>query len=168
MIIISNASPLIILAKLRLFALPQNLFSKLTIAQEVWHEVALQGAGLPGAAELQQAVQDGWIRVMPVTNTGQMTIWKSQYAFGAGELATILLSKEMSADFALIDERRARLLAKAENVSVLGTIGLLELGCQRGQVADLRQTYQMLMQQGARIDLKILNQSLASFNLPPV
>jgi predicted nucleic acid-binding protein len=63
MIVISNASPLIMLAKLGLFDLLQRLFSHLTVAQEVWHEVALQGAGLPGSIELQQAVQAGWVIV---------------------------------------------------------------------------------------------------------
>lgn len=51
-----------------------------------------------------------------------------------------------------MDERRARLLAKAEGVPVLGTVGLLEFGYRRGELADLRQVYQMLLAQGAHID----------------
>jgi uncharacterized protein len=167
-IVVSNASPLIILAKLGLFDLPQRLFSSLVIAAEVWHEVAIQGAGLPGAVELQQALQAGWVTVQPVANVGQLTIWQSQFALGTGELATIQLAKELAAAFALIDERRARLLAKAEVVSVLGTVGLLELAYRRGEIADLRQVYQTLLRQGARINRKILNQSLVPFHLQPI
>lgn len=36
MIIVSNASPLIILAKLSLFDLPQRLFNGITISEDVW------------------------------------------------------------------------------------------------------------------------------------
>ena len=55
---------------------------------------------------------------------------------------------------------------KAEGVPVLGTVSLLEFGYRRGELADLRQVYQMLLAQGAHIDRQILDQSLAHFNLP--
>jgi hypothetical protein len=87
-------------------------------------------------------------------------------SLGVGELSTLLLAMEIAADVALMDERRARLLAKAEGVPVLGTVGLLEFGYRRGELADLRQVYQMLLAQGAHIDRQILDQSLAHFNLP--
>jgi predicted nucleic acid-binding protein len=92
----------------------------------------------------------------------------TQYSLGSGELSTILLAKEIQADVALIDERGARLLAQSEGVPVLGTVGLLELGYRRGEVADLRLAYQMMLAQGAYINQQILNQSLAEFNLPPI
>jgi len=53
-------------------------------------------------------------------------------------------------------------------VPVLGTVGVLELGYRRGEVADLRLAYQTMIAQGAHINQQILNQSLAGFNLPPI
>ena len=41
MIVVSNASPLIILAKISYFHLPQRLFNKITISEEVWDEVVV-------------------------------------------------------------------------------------------------------------------------------
>lgn len=166
MIVVSNASPLIILAKLGLFDLPHQLFTSITIPQEVWNEIVVQGAKLPGSTETEEANQLGWLHIAEVANVPQLTLWKDRYALGAGELATILLAKELLADIALIDEQRARSLARSEGVPVLGTVGLLELGYRRGVVADLRQVYQEMLQQGARIDQRILNQSLAAFHLP--
>lgn len=165
MIVVSNASPLIILAKLSLFDLPQRLFNEITISQEVWDEVVINGAGLPGSAETQQA---GWIRVAQLANPTQLAAWQNQHSLGAGELSTILLAKEIQADVALMDERRARLLAKSESVPVLGTVGLLELSYRRGEIADLRLVYQTMLAQGAHVDRRILNRSLASFNFPPI
>jgi len=42
---------------------------------------------------------------------------------------------------------------------------VLKLGYRSGEVTDLRLTYQTMLAYGAHIDQKILNQSLASFNL---
>jgi predicted nucleic acid-binding protein len=94
--------------------------------------------------------------------------WRKRYSLGIGELSTILLAKQIQADVALIDERGARLLAQSEGVPVLGTVGMLELGYRRGDVSDLRQAYQTMLDRGAHIDQKILNQSLTRFNLPPL
>lgn len=168
MIVVSNASPLIILAKISLFNLPQRLFNEITISEEVWDEIVIKGAGLPGSTETSAASQAGWIHIAQLANPAQLAAWRTQYSLGAGELSTILLAKEIQADVALIDERRARLLAKSENVPVLGAVGMLELGYRRGEVADLRLAYQTMLAQGAYVDRRILNRSLASFNLPPI
>jgi uncharacterized protein len=114
----------------------------------------------PDQYETQQA---SWIRVAQLANSAKLAIWRSQYPLGVGELSTLLLAMEIAADVALMDERRARLL---EGVTVFGTVGLLEFGYRRGELADLRQVYQMLLAQGAHIDRQILDQSLAHFNLP--
>jgi predicted nucleic acid-binding protein len=47
-IVVSNASTLIILAKISHFHLPQRLFIEITISEEVWDEVVVNGAGLLG------------------------------------------------------------------------------------------------------------------------
>lgn len=165
MIVVSNASPLILLAKLGHFDLLHRLFNEIVVAPEVWDEVVVKGAGRPGAAEMQQA---SWIRITPLTNPAQLASWQTQYPLGAGEIATILLATDLPADVALLDERRARLLAQAQGVAVLGVVGVLQLGYRAGEISDLRQTYQTLLTQGARIDKRLVNRSLAACNLPPL
>ena len=166
MIVVSNASPLIILAGIGFFELTKYLFKEIIISQEVWDEVVINGAGLPGSREAQQGFQSGWIHVKPLAKSDQLTAWRNQYNLGAGELATIILAKEIQADVALMDERRARNLALSEGVKVLGSIGIIELGYQKGEVTELRQVYQMLLSNGTYMDRRLLNYSLAKFNLP--
>lgn len=163
MIIVSNASPLILLSKLGHFDLLSHLFNEIVISQEVWDEVVVKGAGLPGSTEVRRAA---WIRLEQLKNVSLLPVWQNQYNLGLGELSTILLAKEIAADLALIDERRARLLAQAEGVAPLGTVGVLELGYRKGEIADLRQAYQTLLTQGAWIDKRVINQSLTACNLP--
>src|SRR5262249_6501838 len=147
------------LAKISYFHLPQRLFNKITISEEVWDEVVVKGSGLPGSTETQQASQSGWIHISQLGNSAQLTTWRNQYSLGAGELSTILLAKEIQADVAMIDERGARLLAQSEGVPVLGTVGLL--GYRSGEVTDLCMAYQTMLAQGAHINKQILNHSLA-------
>ncbi|MBK9315791.1 MAG: DUF3368 domain-containing protein [Acidobacteria bacterium] len=145
MIVVSNASPLIILARLGLFELTKYLFKEIIISQEVWNEVVIKGAGLPGSEEAQQGFQSGWVHVRPIAKSDHLTVWKNQYNLGAGELATIILAREIQADLALMDERRARNLALYEGVKVLGSIGIIELGYLKGEVSELRQIYHKLL-----------------------
>ena len=83
--------------------------------------------------------------------------WKQRFGLGAGELATILLAKELSADFAVLDEHAARQLATTLGVRVIGCVGILEMGQQQGLITDLRGTYERMLAHGIYIDRQILN-----------
>ncbi len=41
-------------------------------------------------------------------------------------MSTILLAKELGANLVLLDDYKARKLAKAEGLQILGSVGLLE------------------------------------------
>jgi predicted nucleic acid-binding protein len=161
--VVSNASPLISLSKLDLLPVLANLFGTILIAEEVFQEIVVVGTGRPAADAVQNAT---WIRSQPCRNTEKLAQWKSHYRLGAGELATILLAAETSADLILIDERSARKLASALGLKVIGCVGVLEIAARKGLLTDLRATYQKMLASGTRIDPQILNRSLATLNLP--
>ena len=94
MIVVSNTSQLIILTKISYFHLPQRLFNEITISEDVWDEVVINGAGLHGSDETQRASQSGWIRIARLANWAQLTTLRNQYSLGAGELSIILLAKK--------------------------------------------------------------------------
>lgn len=145
------------------FNLLQKLFTKITITQEVWNEVVLKGAGRSGSVETEQA---SWIQVASLADPAQLSGWRSQYNLGAGEVSTILLAKELSANLALIDERKARALAAREGLKLSGTIAVLERGYRKKYVNDLRQTYLDLLAVRVWIDQKKMNQRLKGLGLP--
>jgi predicted nucleic acid-binding protein len=161
-IVVSNSTPLITLAKVGYFDLLQELFTEITISQEVWNEVVVRGAGLAGSSETSQA---GWINVGSVANSALIKEWRDAYNLGAGELSTILLARELAANVVLIDERRARRLAATNGRAVSGSIAVLESGYRKKYVSDLRAAYQQLLAANIWIDQKKLNQSLTSFGL---
>lgn len=161
MIIVSNASPLISLAKVGCLNLLPDMFGQIYIAREVLHEVVGAGGNRPGASAIQAAT---WIQVQPVKDTARLQQWQQMYRLGAGELATVLLAQELGADLAIIDERAARLLAGQHGVKVMGCVGLLETCHRQGRLIDLAATYRQLLVQGVHIDREILNRSLAALN----
>lgn len=165
MIVVSDASPLITFARIDLFHVLQQLFGEIFIAREVYGEIVVQGVGQPGAVETQKA---DWIRMRRINDKLLLAQWHAEHNLGLGEIATIILAKEKRAKLALIDERKARLLANSEHIKVMGSVAILEMGYERGYVTDLRRVYQELQLQGIRIDKRILNHSLASFNLSPL
>lgn len=162
---VSNASPLITLARAgRLDDLPR-LFETIYISHEVYHEVVVAGAGLAGAAAVSRAE---WIQVTPVED--QAAIGKSMLAagLGAGEASAVQLARELGIDLVLMDERRGRRLAQEAGLAVVGCVGILEDLFRQGFVADLRQCYIDLLRQNIRIDLRTLQSSLATFQIPPL
>jgi len=59
MSIVSNASPLINMARIQQLDLLRRLYGELTVPEAVWREVVVEGAGQPGAKEIEVA---SWIR----------------------------------------------------------------------------------------------------------
>jgi predicted nucleic acid-binding protein len=162
--VVSNSSPLIILAKLECFELLNRLFPILYISAEVQHEVVVSGAGLPGASEVAKAE---WIEVKQLQNRADLLAAQEKYALGVGELSTILLAKEIQVSAVLLDDYHARKLARAEGLEVRGTVGLLETFYLRGHFPDLRAAFQQLLSH-SYIDQQLLNLRLGALALPPL
>jgi predicted nucleic acid-binding protein len=140
--VVSDSSPLVILAKLSCFPLLNRLFPRIYIASEVHHEVVVAGVGLPGASEVEKAE---WIEVKKLQNQADLLAAQQKHALGAGELSTILLGKEIHANAVLLDDYNARKLARSEGLQVQGSVGLLETLYLRGYLTDLRATFGQLL-----------------------
>ena len=163
MIVVSDSSPLITLARAGQLDLLRQLFGRVHIAEDVRREVVVLGVGRPAAEAVRKAE---WIESHPMRSAIELLRLRSLHPLGAGELATVLLASLLRADLAIIDERAARRLAQASGLAVMGCVGILEMGFRRGRVVDLRASYQELLVQGIRIDRQILNRSLAACGLP--
>ena len=83
-------------------------------------------------------------------------------------MSTILLGKELGASLLLIDDYRARKLAKAEGLEVMGSVGLLETLYRRSYLIDLRNVFRQLLAHNAYIDPRLLDRRLRSVGLPPL
>ena len=158
MIVVSDSSPLITLAHAHYLELLHEFYGQVTIPREVHEEVTVAGAGLPGAEEVRRA---SWIRVQhdPMEPANEL---KAACAdLGTGESSVIYLASNLNAGLALIDEEKARRVAKSVGLSVAGSIAILERGAILKRVVDLRSVYLSLLAHGIRFSHNLLEQPRA-------
>jgi predicted nucleic acid-binding protein len=163
--VVSNSSPLISLAKIEVFDLLVQLFGSITISGEVYAEVVVAGALLPGSSETSRAP---WIQVKEVKRTTDVAAAQQRFGLGLGELSTLILAKEIAADLVLLDDLGARKLAQKKALRVQGSIGILEAGFRRGYLSDLRGAYERLLKRGVYLNRGLLNLSLESCKVAPL
>ena len=100
MIVVSNASPLIILAKIGQLDLLKLLYGSVIVPVEVHREAVVPDTPLPGSTQIAQA---SWLDVRRLSNPGALSAAETQFSLARGELATILLAGELGADLVLLD-----------------------------------------------------------------
>ncbi len=82
----------------------------------VWREVVEEGGTRPGAAEIRQARDSGWISVREPVNTDLVRLLEQD--LHAGEAESIVLAIETKPDVILLDEAEARRIAGLYNIPV--------------------------------------------------
>ena len=117
---IANATPLIALAILGRLELLRTIFSEILVPEAVYNEIVARGTDRPGAIMIAQAK---WLHVLSPTTTA--TIEPLLLGLDAGEMQVLLLARELRPDWVLIDERQARRIARAMDLPVKGTLGIL-------------------------------------------
>jgi predicted nucleic acid-binding protein len=162
-IVVSNSSPLIALARIGRLNLLASFYKRILIPSEVQYEVLVAGRGLPGAEEVRNA---SWIEVVPPKVVTASSLARKCQHLGAGERGAILLAASRHANLVLLDEWKARRVAEDAGLSVVGCLGILEAGTRRGLVSDLREAYLDLLRQGIRFEIRLLQDSLARLGLP--
>jgi len=161
-IVVSDSSPLIILARARQLELLREFYGQVAIPREVHEEVTVAGAGLPGAEEVRSA---SWIRVQSNPSEASEAVKATCSGLGSGERSAIHLALSLRAELILIDEGRARRAAKSSGLAVAGSVAILEPGARIKKIADLRSVYMRLLDQGIRFDHTLLEESLARLGL---
>jgi len=138
MIVVCDATPLILLAKLSDFQLLKILYQKIYIPQEVFDEIVTKGRGKTGEKELKAAQAD-WVEVKTISGQAKIKKLEEVYGLGDGEASAIILSQELRANFLLTDDGIARKVAlglfKGTSIVVSGTIGVLKLAREKGLIS---------------------------------
>ena len=137
--VVSNASPLINLARIGQLSLLPRIFSRVWIPEAVWREVVVDGENQPGAKEIHQA---DWVERAVVSN--QQLVRSLRQELDPGEAEAIALAVEINADWLLMDERLGRQTARHFGLGYIGLIGILKTAKQRGEIAALRPLLEQL------------------------
>ena len=134
-LVAADASPLIGLAAAGAFGLLHKRFGTVTVTAVVRDEM-LAGGGLPGAAELAEAVRAGWIEVIDTEADAALS-----GDLDSGEAGTLTSVTEHTGPcLVVMDESLGRWHANARGLEVTGLAGVL-IGARRAGIADSVRPY---------------------------
>ncbi|MEZ5449205.1 MAG: DUF3368 domain-containing protein [Thiolinea sp.] len=117
--VVCNTSPLIFLSKLKELELLSECFGEIHIPQAVKSEIG--DLALPTS-----------VNVSAISEFGKHYVAGALGVLHTGELEAIRLAEEIRADWVILDDLRARQKALRQGLSVIGTIGVLQLAQAKG------------------------------------
>jgi predicted nucleic acid-binding protein len=154
--LVSNASPLIFLAKIDLIELLQHCFHQTLVPPAVVAEV---GSDLPG-----------FIEQRPLSDLGVAYVNGAIGSLHRGELEAMMLAREQKIDQVAMDDRSARRRAGAMGLQPIGTLGLLVLFQQRGllqTVIAIEKLDRLVDQHGLYLSERLHEEARQTLAAPP-
>ncbi|MBI2971999.1 MAG: DUF3368 domain-containing protein [Candidatus Aenigmarchaeota archaeon] len=150
MLVLSNSSPLVYLAKLGKLGLLRTLYNRIIVPEAVLSELRA-GTEHPELSILEQAVNEGWVTAkesgMHVRAPG----------LGKGEIALINLAKDLKPGLVLVDDASARKIMESFGFNVKGTLYVLLLAYKKKIIAknEAKRLVDELIVAGFRISTEI-------------
>jgi len=154
-IVVSDSTILIGLAKIGKLDLLKEVFHKIYVPEEVFREVTERGLNKPGAQFIRKTV---WIKAKPVEDRTQVNLLMA--SLDKGEAEVLALSKEMKAELILLDEEKARKSAVIAGFNVMGLLGMLVLAKKLGLLDEIKSLIEELRRKKFRISDGIIVQAL--------
>lgn len=153
MLVVADSSALLALATCQRLDLLERLFTEVKVPQAVLEEVVIEGK-----AQSETLREFLAARVVSV-HRAACTI--SAGDLGRGELEAMALYKQLRADFLLVDDKRARNVARENHIEVIGTLGTLLLAKRRGMVEALAPLVERMVASGIRISERLIRDTLS-------
>lgn len=132
MIVVSNAGPLIALAKVGSLDILSRLYSTIIVPPGVYDETVTKGISIraPEAWAIRRSLTSPVFQLLP----GPILLSDDVAAspLGRGEQQVIQVVLDQNADLALLDDQLAREVARRMHVAVKGTVGILAEAFRHG------------------------------------
>jgi predicted nucleic acid-binding protein len=153
--VISDAGPLIALAVAGHVEVLRALFSSVMIPETVHKEILEGGVAAKGVSEYRGA---SWIQVAePISEMDPLLT----VVLGKGEASVIQLARDLTADWVLIDEQKARKIARqVYGLSVIGTARVLVEAKRQGLLSSVRDILETIRENGYWFSDQIVNATL--------
>lgn len=139
-----NSTPIISLAVLDDLYLLDGLYPEIYIPLAVFKEVTKRGKKKASAIEAW-----GKNKVREIINADAVSGLK--LSLDEGEAEVIVLSQEIKADLVIIDEDKARKIARLYKFNVTGTIGILLDAKKHGKINLIKGKLKKLIKEGIYI-----------------
>lgn len=128
--VVANTTPIISLAAIGHLDILAKLFEKIIIAEAVYHEIKAK----PGYGYDQ--INAPFIEVRSIQGHLYKDFLLSQ--LDSGEAETIILAKEINADFVIIDENLGYKFANNVGLTAIRTLSILLKDKEKGHIARVK------------------------------
>jgi predicted nucleic acid-binding protein len=149
MIVIADTTPLNYLVLIDQPHLLPQLYGRVLIPQAVYDE--LQQERTPALVRAWVANRPAWLEVKQAS----VPLDSELEEFDRGEREAIALALELRADLLILDDKDARIEASRRNLTVIGTLRVLEDAAELGLV-DLPRALQRLQQTTFRVTPRLV------------
>ena len=150
-LVISNTSPLFYLHRLGQLELLHKLYGRILVPEAVIKELEAggdQGEDVPDIADCD------WVEVCSVRVPEVVSLIAD---LGPGEAQVLAMALENPGSLAIIDDRLARELARARNIRITGTVGILLKAKQAGYIKSVKSLLKTLIQLDFRLSEDVLD-----------
>jgi uncharacterized protein len=150
-VVIADTGALISLIHIGQLDLIEEVFGDFYIAKAVWDE--LQNYDNPDFDV--SILKDIESKVKVIKTINHLSV-----IMDYGESESAILYEELNANYLLIDDNKARLIAESLNINCIGTLGLLIKAKQKGLLTELKPLFKKLLLFGRFFSKKLLNDIL--------
>jgi predicted nucleic acid-binding protein len=153
--LVSNTGPIIALGAIDHLEVLKRIFEEVILPETVHIEIMKGGKDFSGLGSYRKAT---WIRVQSLANPIEPLLGT---LLDKGEASVIQLARETAADFVLIDERKARKIArKIYGIHVVGSARILVEAKHRGLIPNVRGALEAMRNAGYWIHDDIMKTAL--------
>lgn len=140
--VISNTSCLILLSKIQQFGILKSLYNSVIITDTVKTEFA---ENIPDFIKVKNPKQEFSVKSL-------------EQILDSGEASTIALALESKNSLVILDDLKARKIAKNLGLKITGTLGILARAKTLGIIEDLEKQIDELQRKGIWISDSVLNE----------
>ncbi|SHJ61280.1 Predicted nucleic acid-binding protein, contains PIN domain [Tangfeifania diversioriginum] len=158
-IVIADTGVLISLGIIDKIDIIKNLFDEFYIPQAVWEE--LERYENPAFPEKHKAILKK--HILKIKSKNQLSLLMDY-----GESESVILYQELNANYLLIDDQKARLMAESLGVNCIRSVSLLILAKQKGLIHDLRSIFKVWQKNERYFSKKLLNEILSKTGEAPI
>ena len=147
-LVIADSGPIFSLALIDRLDILNALFDDVKIPQAVWNEITYD-TSKPDYSIIYDFFKD---KTCQITGLNELT-----FVMDSGESESVILYKELNADFLLIDDRKSRKIAESMNINCIGLIGLLSIAKDKGLIERLKPLFEKFFTNKRYYSKELLN-----------